>query len=89
MPVGPPAAPGYVDLVERADFPYKQLASRLRETVAQLGPDEQLPSITRLCQETGLSVKTIRKALALLAAEGRIYTVAGLGSFKSAEPPTS
>ena len=75
--------------MERADFPYKQLAAQLRETVAQLGPDDQLPSITRLCQETGLSVKTIRKARALLAAEGRIYTVPGLGSFKSGEPPES
>ena len=86
MPVGPPAAPGYVDLVERADFPYKQLASRLRETVAQLGPDEQLPSITRLCQETGLSVKTVRKAIKVLADEGLIYTLPGMGSYRS-EPP--
>jgi len=73
--------------VERRDFPYKLLAEQLRQQAAGLGPDEPMPSITRLCQETGLSVKTVRKAMRVLADEGLIYTVAGLGSFKASEPP--
>jgi DNA-binding GntR family transcriptional regulator len=42
-----------------------------------------MPSISRLVQESGLSVKTVRKAIAVLEAEGRIYTRAGRGSFRS------
>ena len=76
-------------MMERQDFPYRILAAQLRETVAGMGPDEQLPSIERLCQETGLSVKTVRRAIRVLVDSGEVYTVPGLGSFKSAEPPTS
>lgn len=71
--------------MERQDFPYRQLAARLREQAAQLGPDEPMPSISRLVQETGLSVKTARKAMRVLVDEGIVYTVAGLGSFKRSE----
>jgi GntR family transcriptional regulator len=62
---------------------YQQLAAQLREriTTGAIGPDEPLPSISRIQQETGLAVTTIRRAIALLAAEGMAYTVPGRGTY--------
>jgi DNA-binding GntR family transcriptional regulator len=62
---------------------YRQLANQLRERIeaGQIGPDEQLPSITYIQQETGLAVGTIRQGIALLVEEGVAYTVPGRGTF--------
>lgn len=62
---------------------YRQLADKLRAAIAsgEYAPDEQLPSLTRLTQETGLAQGTIQKAVKLLEAEGLIYTVNGRGTF--------
>lgn len=64
---------------------YRQLAARLRERIAagEIGPDEPLPSITRIQQETGLAVTTIRRGIALLVSEGIAYTVPGRGTYAS------
>ena len=71
---------------DRPQFAYRRLADQLREQAEALEPNEPLPSISRLCQETGLSVKTVRKAIKVLADEGLIYTLPGMGSYRS-EPP--
>jgi GntR family transcriptional regulator len=62
---------------------YLQLAAILRGRIesGEIGPEEALPSITFLVQETGLAVGTVRKAIKVLADEGLIVTVPGRGSF--------
>lgn len=67
---------------------YQQLAGQLREriTTGAIAPDEPLPSITRIQQETGLAVTTIRRAIALLTDEGIAYTVPGRGTYAAAVP---
>jgi len=67
---------------------YMQLAAQLREriTSGEIEPDEPLPSITRLQQETGLAVTTIRRGIAVLAEEGIAYTVPGRGTYAGPPP---
>lgn len=67
---------------------YQQLAAQLRERIAagEIGPDEPLPSLTFIQQETGLAITTIRRAIALLVAEGIAYTVPGRGSYAARQP---
>ena len=62
---------------------YLQLAAALRERIesGEIPPEDALPSITYLVQETGLAVGTVRKAIKVLADEGLVVTVPGRGSF--------
>ena len=62
---------------------YKQLAARIRAAIAagEYAPDDQIPSLKRLAQETGLAQGTVQKAIRLLEDEGLVYTVNGRGSF--------
>jgi DNA-binding GntR family transcriptional regulator len=62
---------------------YRQLADQLQAAIedGEIGPDEALPSISRIRQETGLAVGTIRHAIDTLAGEGWAYTVPGRGSY--------
>ncbi len=62
---------------------YEQLAAQLRERIVsgEYPPRSAIPSITRLCQETGLAVGTVRKAIAVLVDEGLVSTVPGKGSY--------
>jgi DNA-binding GntR family transcriptional regulator len=66
-----------------AEPSYRQLADQLRALIESgaIGPREPLPSITRIQQETGLAVGTIRHAIVLLIDEGWAYTVPGRGTF--------
>lgn len=67
-----------------SDVPsYVQLADQLRAriTSGQIGPREPLPSLTRIEQETGLSVNTIRHGIQVLIDEGLAYSVPGRGTF--------
>jgi DNA-binding GntR family transcriptional regulator len=85
----PPVTPGYRDHVTRvidghSDVPpYLQMAAILREeiTSGQIPPRRPVPSVTALQQETGLARGTIRKAIALLAAEGLVVVRPGWGTF--------
>ena len=67
---------------------YQQLAAQLRAriTAGEIAPDEPLPSLTYIQQETGLAVTTIRRAIALLVEEGIAYTVPGRGTYASRQP---
>jgi GntR family transcriptional regulator len=62
---------------------YRQLARQLREAVesGEIAADEQLPSLTRIRQETGLAMGTIQQAIRVLVDEGMAYTVPGRGTF--------
>lgn len=58
---------------------YMQVAWQLRERIqsGEIGLREPLPSITRIQQETGLAVNTVRHAIAVLVDEKYAYTVPG------------
>ena len=77
------------DIDLRSKVPsYQQLADLLRAdlTSGRILPDDPLPSIARLVQETGLDPKTVRHAISLLTTEGLVYTVPGRGTY-AAPPP--
>lgn len=67
---------------------YRQLADQLRAAIesGEIAPDEQLPSLTRIRQETGLAPGTIQQGIRLLVAEGTAYTVPGRGTFAGSRP---
>jgi GntR family transcriptional regulator len=62
---------------------YKQLAAILRAQIesGELPPGRALPSIRTLSQEHELSDGSVKKALAILRADGLIRGVAGRGVF--------
>jgi len=62
-----------------------QLADYLRARIddGTYPPRARLPSEVTLVQETGFARDTVRKAVAVLLDEGRVYVVRGLGTFVS------
>ena len=68
-----------------AEFPYRQLAAYLRERIVsgEYPAGRKLPSIIELQAESGLSAKTVQRAIAVLAAEGLVITVPNRGTFVS------
>ena len=62
---------------------YRQLAQFIRAGIEKgtLRPGEPLPSETALADYCGVSVDTVRSALALLRDDGVIVTSQGIGSF--------
>ena len=74
------------DIDVRSKTPsYEQLAQRIRDAIrsGEYAADDAIPSLMRLRQETGLAQGTIQHAIAVLVAEGLVYTVAGRGTFVS------
>ena len=70
--------------------PYRQLADRLREKIASGEISNQLPSITKLTEETSLAVGTVRRGIDILVKEGLVETVPGRGTFvvdRQSSPP--
>ena len=69
--------------------PYRQLAAHIRARIddGTYPEGRAIPSLTRLQQETGLAVTTIRRAINLLVEEGRVYTVPGRGVFVRSSKP--
>jgi DNA-binding GntR family transcriptional regulator len=63
--------------------PYKAIAGALRERLdrGEWLPGEALPSLRVLGEEYGVSQATVNRAIAELAAEGRVTTVRGWGTF--------
>ena len=66
---------------DQDEWPYLQAARLLRQRVARMQKRRQLPSVTRLADEYGISPKTVRKALRLLEAEGLVYVVPNKGFY--------
>ncbi len=80
---------GTIKVDPHGDTPsYVQLADALRELIhaGEYGPREPIPSLSQLVGETGLAVNTVRKAIDVLVAEGRVYRVPGRGTFVSPRP---
>lgn len=59
------------------------LAEALREAIGHMSPHEALKGQRELADDFGVSLMTVRNALAQLQDEGLIYTVHGVGSFVS------
>lgn len=68
---------------------YLQLAAQLRERIrdGRYPPGALLPSITQLTGETGLSVQTVRRGIAVLADEGYVVIVPGRGTYVTEKLP--
>ncbi len=62
---------------------YAQVVELLQETIrsGQLLPERPLPSETELARHFGLSRMTVRRALALLAEKGLVFTRQGKGTY--------
>lgn len=67
---------------------YAQLAARLRTDIRQgrLAPGAKLPSESRLQQEHGVARETVRRAIALLRAEGLVVVHRGHGVLVREQP---
>jgi len=63
--------------------PYQQVAAILREQImsGQIPPRRPIPSVTTLQQTYGIARGTVRKAVALLTAEGLVVIRPGWGTF--------
>jgi len=77
MPIEPPVAR------------YRQVANELRGAIraGQYAPGDQLPSETELVERYQLSRPTIRRAIAVLTAEGLVVVEHGRGAFVRPRPP--
>jgi GntR family transcriptional regulator len=64
---------------------YVRIADTLRYRLANSWnePNARLPGESKLARQFGVSRETVREALGLLRAEGRIYSVSGKGTFAS------
>lgn len=72
-----------------AEPSYLQLARQLRDRIrsSAYAPGDVLPSITTLTGETGLSVNTVRHAVAVLADEGWVVVVPGRATYVAEKLP--
>jgi GntR family transcriptional regulator len=66
---------------------HEQVSTWLRDRIesGRYGPDDQLPSESRLVDRFGVSRITVRRALQTLESDGLIYRRQGLGSFVRGE----
>src|SRR4051812_16003223 len=69
-------------------FPYEAIVDELRASIldGRLGPGERLESENQLAERYGTSRPTVRRATALLKAEGLLTTEQGRGVFVRARP---
>lgn len=69
-------------------FPYQRIVDAFRAEIltGRRAPGERLPSEHELAQEYGTSRPTVRRAIALLKAEGLVVTEQGRGAFVRPRP---
>jgi DNA-binding GntR family transcriptional regulator len=63
------------------DWPYQQVATRIRDRIraGELGP--RLPSYMTLAHELEVAPMTVQRAIGVLRDEGLVVTVPGRGTF--------
>ena len=71
------------------DWPYQQVAARIRERIraGELGP--RLPSYMTLAHELEVSPMTVQRAIGVLRDEGLVVTRPGRGTFVVSEDQRS
>jgi GntR family transcriptional regulator len=69
-------------------YPYQDVVDELRAAIAggEFEPGARLPSENELAERFGTSRPTVRRALALLKAQGLVTTEQGRGAFVRAKP---
>jgi GntR family transcriptional regulator len=69
-------------------FPYEDIVKELRASIldGQLDAGDRLPSENELAERYGTSRPTVRRAIALLKAEGLVSTAQGRGVFVRSKP---
>jgi GntR family transcriptional regulator len=79
---------GYAALVLPSRFPYQDIVEALRASILEgrFDAGERLPSENELAERYGTSRPTVRRAIALLKAEGLVSTEQGRGAFVRARP---
>lgn len=68
---------------------YVHVADKLRKQIAKLAAGALLPAESRLAKQFGVSVATVREAIRLLAAEGRVESQQGRGTLVLEVAPQS
>lgn len=68
---------------DAADYPYEQLAAYFRERIRSGAdaPGSKLPTYADITSQTGLTSKTIKRAMAMLEAEGLVRIRPSRGVF--------
>jgi GntR family transcriptional regulator len=69
----------------RKKHKYETLREKLESKFSKLSPDAKIASARELANTYGVSIMTIRQALAVLADEGVIYTIPGSGTYVAGE----
>jgi GntR family transcriptional regulator len=79
---------GYAALVLPSRYPYQDIVEELRASILQgrLDAGERLPSENELAERYCTSRPTVRRAIALLKAEGLVSTEQGRGAFVRPRP---
>jgi DNA-binding GntR family transcriptional regulator len=79
--------PGPIDRGS-AQYPSDQVAAIIRGRIASghYPPGARLPSNVAFAEELGTAPRTVRKAIATLAAEGLVEVKPGWGTFTAAKP---
>jgi GntR family transcriptional regulator len=79
---------GYAALGLPSRFPYQDIVEELRASIldGRLDGGERLPSENELAERHATSRPTVRRAIALLKAEGLVSTEQGRGAFVRARP---
>jgi GntR family transcriptional regulator len=62
---------------------YRQLADKIAAAIesGEYGPDEAIPSLRDLQQQSGLAMATVQHAIRVLAERGLVVSVSGRGTF--------
>jgi len=69
----------------RKKHKYETLREKLESKFSKLSPDAKIASARELANTYGVSIMTIRQALAALADDGVIYTIPGSGTYVAGE----
>jgi DNA-binding GntR family transcriptional regulator len=73
-----------IDIDMRSQVPsYRQLADQIAAAIesGEYGPDEAIPSLRDLQQQSGLAMATVQHAIRVLVERDLVVSVSGRGTF--------